>query len=215
MVVPSLLTGDSMIFFYGTYPITFTGDQGTFHCPRCGPGKRFSIKNWTRFAHIYWIPLIPCGWGSVLECESCSGTWDEKVRHYDPEAEKQAFEAKFETAMMQAMVAMAEADGHVAENELQAIAGIMTRLTPTQYSVADVRSSLRADGSRTLRNVLRAIADDLNDSGKEMVIRSLCWVADADDGVGKEEKTRIFEAAKILAIKRERVEAILAEVEKS
>jgi len=137
------------------------------------------------------------------------------MRDYDPEAEKAAFRAKFETAMMQAMLAMAEADGHIAENELQAIAGIMTRLTPTQYSVGDVRSAVRTDGSRTLKNVLRAIADDLNDSGKEMVIRSLCWVADADEGIGKDEKSRILEAAIILAIRRERAEAILAEVEKS
>jgi uncharacterized membrane protein YebE (DUF533 family) len=202
-----------MILFYGTYPITFSGDTGTFHCPRCGAGKPFEIRNWTRFFHLYWIPLIPYKWGSFLECKGCKATWDEKVRNYDPEAERAAFHAKFESAMLQAMIAMAEADGHIDQKEMQAIAGIMKHLSGVDHSVGEVRAAIAADNSRTLQKVLRGVADDLNDNGKEMVIKSLYCVADADNGVSKEERAKILDAGKILAIKRDRMEALLVELE--
>jgi uncharacterized membrane protein YebE (DUF533 family) len=135
------------------------------------------------------------------------------VRDYDPEAEQAAFHAKFESAMLQAMIAMAEADGHIDQKEMQAIAGIMKHLSGVDHSVAEVRAAISADHSRTLQKVLRGVADDLNDNGKEMVIKSLHFVADADNGVSKEERAKILDAGKILAIKRDRMEALLAELE--
>lgn len=202
-----------MILFYGTYPITFSGEKGTFHCPRCGAGKTYEIKNWTRFFHLYWIPLIPYKWGSFLECKGCSSTWDEKVRECDPEAERAAFHAKFESAMLQAMIAMAEADGHIDKKEMQAIAGIMKHLCGVDHSVGEVGAAIAAGHARTLPKVLRGVADDLNDNGKELVIKSLYFVADADNGVSKEERAKILEAGKILGINRARMENLLAELE--
>lgn len=202
-----------MILFYGTYPITFSGDKGTFHCPRCGAGKTYEVKSWTRFFHLYWIPLIPYKWGSFVECKGCSATWDEKVREYDPDAERAVFHANFESAMLQAMIAMAEADGHIDQKEMQAMAEIMKHLSGVDHSVGEVRAAIAADHARTLPKALRGVADDLNDNGKEMVIKSLYLVADADNGVSKEERAKILEAGKILAINRDRMEALLAELE--
>ena len=203
-----------MILFYGTYPITFTGDRGTFHCPRCGAGKPFEIKKWTRFFHLYWIPLIPYKWGSFLECKGCSATWDEKVREHDPEADRAAFRATFESAMLQAMIAMAEADGRIDEKEVRAIAGILKHLSGTEHSPGEVRTAIAADNARTLTKVLRGVADDLNDNGKEMVIKGLYFVADADNSIAKEELAKIHEAGKLLGLKRDRLEALLAELAK-
>ena len=202
-----------MILFYGTYPITFSGEKGTFHCPRCGAGKTYEIKNWTRYFHLYWIPLIPYKWGSFLECKGCSSTWDERVREFDPEAERAAFHAKFESAMLQAMIALAEADGHIDHKEMQAMIGIMKHLSGVDYSVGEVSAAIAADHARTLPKVLRGVTDDLNDNGKELVIKSLYFVADADSGVSKEERAKILEAGKILGINRARMENLLAELE--
>ena len=135
------------------------------------------------------------------------------MRDYDPEAERASFHAKVETAMLQAMIAMAEADGHIDQKEMQSMAGIMKHFSGEDHSVGEVRAAIAADHARTLPKVLRGVADDLNDNGKEMVIKSLYYVADSDNGVSKEERAKIDEAGKILGIKRDRMEALLAELE--
>jgi hypothetical protein len=89
----------------------------------------------------------------------------------------------------------------------------MKHLSGVDHSVGEVRAAIAADNSRTLQKVLRGVADDLNDNGKEMVIKSLYCVADADNGVSKEERAKILDAGKILAIKRDRMEALLVELE--
>jgi uncharacterized membrane protein YebE (DUF533 family) len=200
------------LIFYGTYPITSRGQEGTFHCPRCGESRPYLLKNWTRFFHLYWIPLIPYSWGSFVECGDCRATWEEKVLDYDPEAAQAEFRAGLEEAMLRAMIAMAEADGHVGEDEIRAIAGIMTRLSGREHQPGQVRATLASVGCQSIQSALRGVSDSLNDNGKEMVISSLFWVANAEGGVSAEEHARILEAGKALSLKRESVEQILEDL---
>lgn len=197
------------LIFYGTYPITSRGQEGTFHCPRCGEPRPFQVKKWTRFFHLYWIPLIPYSWGAFVECQDCRATWEEKVLDYDPEAEQAEFRAGFEDAMLRAMIAMAETDGHVGEDEILAIAGIMTRLSGREHNPGQVRAALASVGGHSIQSALRGVSESLNDNGKEMVIASLFWVAQAEGGVSAQEHARILEAGRALSMKRDQVEQML------
>jgi len=47
-----------------------------------------------------------------------------------------------------------------------------------------------------------------------MVIKGLYFVADADNSIAKEELAKIHEAGKLLGLKRDRLEALLAELAK-
>lgn len=198
------------IIIHGTYPITSNGETGEFNCPRCRERKRFQIKRWTRFFHIYWIPLIPTGSGSYLECLSCRATWNESIRDYDPVKEQKIFQAKFEEAMLLSMVALAESDGLVTESEIGQIADILAYLSGAERDLIAVRRALAAEEGRTLPKVLKRVADDLNDGGKEMVIKSLYYVASADGNVAEEESTLLFAAGKTLGMTRAKVQTILA-----
>ncbi len=202
------------LLFYGTYPITSRGETGTFHCPRCGAGTGFQKKTWTRFFHVWWIPLIPYSSGSFVECHGCQATWDEKVLDHDPEAEQEEFRAVFEDAMLAAMIAMAEADGHVAEDEINAITGIMTRLSGRDYEPHQVRAALASGNGQSIRDALRGVGDSLNEGGKRMVIASLFLVAAAEGGVAEEEWGHLEDARKALSLTREQAEAIIADLVK-
>lgn len=202
------------IIIHGSYPITSDGEKGEFNCPRCRERRAFCVKRWTRYFHIYWIPLIPNNSGSYLECASCGGTWDESIRDYDPVKEQKEFRAKFEEAMLLAMVALAESDGLVTESEIGEIADIVSHLSKSERDVVAVRRALATEEGRTLQKVLKDVADDLNESGRELVIKSLYFVAGADGTVAAEELSLLFSAGKTLGMSKEKVQGILSHLDR-
>lgn len=74
-----------MWIIYGTRGIESTIQAGEFHCPRCGPGRRFKRKSVRRWFTLYFLPVIPLyKAGDFVECFQCSGTFGPETLENDP-----------------------------------------------------------------------------------------------------------------------------------
>ncbi|HMQ62872.1 MAG TPA: hypothetical protein PKE06_19480 [Flavilitoribacter sp.] len=47
-------------------------------CPSCGQSASQHVTVFSRYAHVYWIPLFPTGKKSVAECANCKRTIEQK-----------------------------------------------------------------------------------------------------------------------------------------
>jgi len=47
-------------------------------CPACASPDHLHLSVFSRYAHVYWIPLFPYSKPVVAECRSCQGAWAEK-----------------------------------------------------------------------------------------------------------------------------------------
>lgn len=198
------------MIIFGTRGMNSRLESGSFHCPRCGNDKSFELIAVKRWFTLYFIPVIPLGEaGRYVECKSCAGTFDEKVRNYDPEAENARFKADFEDAMLQAMVAMAKADGVIDPEELETIADVMTKLSGQAYEVDEVEDVVRDPRAQSLDSVLKNVAGALNPNGKAMVIHALCLVAKADGLIADAERNTVYRAGKLLGIRNADVDRFL------
>lgn len=202
------------MIIWGTTGRNSRVESGQFHCPRCGRDKPFDVVSVNRWFTIYFIPLIPMGEaGRFLECQNCSGTFDERVKHLDPEVEDAKFRASFEDAMMRSMLVMAQADGSVDEDELEVIADIMTQLSGVAHEADEVREVLRTCGHKTLNQVLEDVAASLNEDGRVMVLRGLFMVAMADGHLADDEAATLYEAGKQLGFRKKAIKQLLDSAE--
>lgn len=199
------------MIIWGTRGLTSTLEQGSFHCPRCGPDKLFKIVAVNRWFTLYFIPIIPFGEaGRYLECMTCAGTFDPQARTFDPEAENARFRSVLGDVMLRALTAMARADGTTDHRELEIIASVLTRLSGSAYEVEDVQAAVDRAHNEPLDKVLKEISSSLTDEGKVMVIHGLAMVAKADGDVSEEELAVVFKAGKTLGLRRGDVQQILA-----
>jgi uncharacterized membrane protein YebE (DUF533 family) len=166
-----------------------------------------------RWFTLYFIPLIPLQVaGRYIECKGCSATFDESVRSYDPEAANRKFRATFEPAMLRAMAAMAAADGVIDDRELETIALIMTKISGNGVEIDEVKAVIGPDLSKklSLEQILRDVSGSLSDDGKAMVLHALMLVASADGTVAPEEREALTRAGKVLGLRRNDVDRLLA-----
>lgn len=47
-------------------------------CPGCATSGTLQLSVFSRYAHIYWIPLFPYSKPAVLQCGHCQQAWEEK-----------------------------------------------------------------------------------------------------------------------------------------
>ncbi|GAB2966962.1 hypothetical protein GCM10027048_42000 [Hymenobacter coalescens] len=45
-------------------------------CPACRAPDQMQASLFSRYAHIYWIPLLPYSKPAVAECLHCRGNWE-------------------------------------------------------------------------------------------------------------------------------------------
>jgi hypothetical protein len=65
-----------IIYGWRTKPL---GSEPLAHvCSACG-GDSLKLHVFHRYAHVYWIPLIPLGKIAVLECPSCGKVFEKKT----------------------------------------------------------------------------------------------------------------------------------------
>ncbi|MBG8553675.1 hypothetical protein [Hymenobacter guriensis] len=44
-------------------------------CPACANAEKMQLSVFSRYAHIYWVPLVPFAKPAVAQCLHCKGTW--------------------------------------------------------------------------------------------------------------------------------------------
>ncbi|MHC4401849.1 MAG: tellurite resistance TerB family protein [Planctomycetota bacterium] len=179
------------MIIFGTRGVTYSGGSGSFFCPSCDGQQPYAHKRVRRFFSLYFIPVIPLDLvGEYIECASCRGTFQTGVLDFDPAAAQKRFEAEFERGIKRVMVQMALADGVIEDEEVETIRKIYGDLTRVDITEADVRAEIEqalADGRR-IEEFLGAMAGNLNDSGKELVVKAAFFVAAADGVFQEEEK---------------------------
>ena len=205
-----------MLFFiiFGWRGVTSTRSRGNFFCPQCGDGSSYNHKSVRRFFTLYFIPVIPLGnLGEYIECAHCQGTFDMSILDYQPGLQRDQIQAKFMIAMKQVMIGMLLADGVIDDAEVTEIQNIFEDLTDVQVTEQDLREEIHVfqeRGTDTLQ-MAREIAELLNDSGKEMVIRAAYRIAASDGVVDPSETAFLDEVAHALNLSRAHFRGILAE----
>jgi tellurite resistance protein len=208
--------GDETMILFGTRGITYSKAKGSFHCPQCpGESRSFDHKRVRRFFTLYFVPLIPLDLvGEYVECQRCRGTFDPAVLGYDPEDDARAFQAEYMRAVRRVMIQMSLADGHADHSELEAIREYYGRLTGQDLSRADIDAEvneIRRD-ARGISEALLPLAPNLNDSGKELVLRAAIMVASADGHFDEHEWTAIAAIGGALGMSSAHVNGVVSSV---
>ena len=182
------------MIIFGTRGVTYSAGNGDFYCPTCHDQQPYKHKRVRRFFTLYFVPLIPLNvQGEYIECGQCQGSYRLEVLDFDPEAGAAEFEAEFHRAIKRVMVEMMLADGVVDAEEVAVIKDIYKQLAGTEISEDDVRAEIVEAETRTgdVTAALAEMAGNLNDSGKEMVVKAAFMVAAADGEFQEEEKKLI------------------------
>ena len=61
-------------------------------CPACSTTDQMWLNVFSRYAHVYWVPLFPFSKPAVAHCAHCKGTWAEKELPAEAAELKQAAE---------------------------------------------------------------------------------------------------------------------------
>jgi tellurite resistance protein len=206
-----------MIFLiiFGTRGVTYSHNQGQFHCPECGQQRPYAHKRVRRFFTLYFIPLIPLDLlGEYIECGSCQGTYKESVLSYDPGRAGAQEEARFREAIKRTMVMMMLADGAVDESEVETIRDIYGKITGRPIERAEVEQEIQQARSDRLsvEDYLGGVIGMLNDKGKELVVKAAFFVAAADGKFEDSEKQLLGRIAKSLQMTSAHFQGIVSEL---
>lgn len=189
------------LIIFGTRGVTSSVATGQFNCPGCAAKRAFVHKRVRRFFTLYFIPIIPLDVvGEYVECQQCRSTYRPEVLSYDPVEKAGTIEAEFHAVVKRVMVLMMLADGKIEEQEIETIRLIYGKLASRELSKEDVDREVaasRTDG-RGLRQYLASAIGNLNDTGKEVVLKAAYFVAAADGNVSSEETNLLAELATAL-----------------
>lgn len=204
------------MIIFGTRGITTTPERGKFYCPRCNSNQNYNLKRVRRFFTLYFIPVIPLDkLGEYVECPRCQGTYNVEVLDYDPSSASMRLEALFFVAVKQVMIGMLLADGEIDDAEVAMLQSHYQLLTGTHITEDDLREEIaviRAGGQSTTDLVGR-LAPQLNDSGKETVIRAAYAIASADGTFDQSEQFLLAQIGKALGLTRAHLTGIMQDLQ--
>ena len=176
---------------FGTRGINSTRDSGTFYCPSCRADRQYRHRVARRFFTLYFIPLIPLDkLGEYVECGTCMTTFKPEVLHLDNRAEREAFQANFNPAVLRALVQMMLADGVIDDDEIDAIIGVYASISGQPISRREVQAEIQDAQSGFGGNdkAIGQFAGTLNLRGKIMMIDAAYAIAAADGHVDPTEE---------------------------
>ncbi|WP_022703873.1 TerB family tellurite resistance protein [Pseudorhodobacter ferrugineus] len=171
---------------------------GRFYCPDCGDHRNYRKMTVKRWFTLYWIPLFQTSTlGDYIECKTCKATYSEQVLNFDPITSQQKFEAAFAVAAKRVMFKMALADGDIDAAEVAQIAQAFGNIVKRGVDPADIEAELEAahEDTRSITDYLAEVSAGLNDTGKELVLRSAIAVAKADGVVDPSEEIELHALA--------------------
>ena len=205
-----------MFFIAGTRGVTTTVSKGKFFCPECNVRTNYHHNQVHQKATVFFIPVLNLKLlGEYIECQNCSNTYKMEMLDYDPEQEREEFEALYLTGIKKVMVMMILADGKVDEKEKIMMKGIYQKITNSELSDSDIEKEI--ENSKTaiigLEDLLTEVFPQLNESGRETIIKVAYWVSVADGKVDKEEQQLLIKLAKHFQISSAHLKGIISEVD--
>ena len=199
------------MIIWGFRAITRTQSHGDFHCPRCAITVNYLRKQVTRWFTLYFIPVFPREMvADFVECQKCQGAFTAETLTYDPETERERFEAAYLNGMKRVMVQMMMADGQIAPAEKQLLRGMYKSLANqdlTDEAIDKEVQSLRSARGDIL-GYLRQLGASLNESGKMQVLRAAHMVATADGTLELNEGQLLVNMAGALGVSQQQFNAV-------
>lgn len=203
------------MIIFGTRGVTYNAATGDFYCPACQGDGGYKHKRVRRFFTLYFIPVIPMNLhGEYVECERCKNAYHLDVLQFDPKAQAAEFEAEFHKAIKRVAVQMMLADGVVDDDEIRVIQEVYAELTGSQLGHDAVQAeiaSVELEGG-DVRHTLARFAGNLNEHGKEMVVRAAFMVAAADGEFEESEKQMLSEIAEVLGMSMAHLQGVVQSV---
>lgn len=206
------------MIIFGTRGIRTTMEEGEFLCPQCATNKRYKHKKVTNFFTLYFIPLIPLGRaGDYVECQTCEGTFVSRVLDYNPQLAGDNFQSEYEKAMRHSMVMMMLADGEIDDNEMLTVQRIINKFGHHDMSLDELEDYVDQveDENEAVDTYLRRVTPNLNEHGKEIIIKCAITVAGADGHIDQSEIDMIKEMARAMDMSASHLKGILSDMSKS
>ena len=173
------------MIIWGWRGVNITGNRGTFFCPSCQAERPYAQKTVRRFFTLYFIPIIPLDKvGELVECSQCRKQYRPEVLSHDPRRAAKALSDAFAVAVKKACIQMALADGRATDEEVKAVRQAMADSRGVEATPAEVQADIDAEqrSPQSIEAYIGPVAGELNDNGKEILIRSVIEVAIADAG---------------------------------
>jgi Tellurite resistance protein TerB len=197
-----------MIVIFGFRVRLKTIAEGTFFCPRCGADRSYLLQQARRWFTLFFIPIFPASQplGDQVQCTTCRTSFRPEVLDA-PTSEE--FSENLRGAMRVAAIAMLHAsDPHHAAARQAAIAA--TRETGLEhYEDAWLTNDLEAIDTSTLDSYVRALAQGLNDQGKETFLAQVARVGLADGPLTPPETQLLDSIGSALGLSAAHVRGIL------
>ena len=203
-----------MILIWGTRGRTATLSNGEFFCPDCNGRHSYALQEVKRWFTFFFIPIFPMGsLGEYVECGRCRATYNRRVLELVPERARRELQAAFAIAAKRVMFKLALADGEVDAGEVAQIARIFGNLSGRAVDPEEITGELEAARADTgsVADYLQSVAPQLNDTGKELVMRAAISISKADGTVDARELEQIHALVPALDLLRPYANGILAE----
>lgn len=129
----------------------------------------------------------------------------------DPLAEYQKARETIEQAICRVMIAMMLSDGEISDSEKDVVYQLFTHLAGEELSDEqfDKERASVEDPAFKLHEYLQSIAEELNDDGKEKVMRGAFMVAAADGVFHEKEQSSLETMGQSLGIAQEPLSRLL------
>ncbi|GAB4231949.1 MAG: hypothetical protein Kow0032_14500 [Methyloligellaceae bacterium] len=118
--------------------------------------------------------------------------------------------------VLRAMIAMAKADGDVADIETTTISAVFEKVTGETLDEEEIRKAAAgiAGNSAALTQDLKAAANTLDKQTKEAIIKAAYLVLMSDGEIASGERMRLFSMASALKMPEIHITAILEDLER-
>ncbi|MEL6329196.1 MAG: TerB family tellurite resistance protein [Planctomycetota bacterium] len=203
------------MIIFGTRGITTTRGRGQFYCPQCSGDKDFVLKRLRSFFHIYFIPLLPIsGKTEFLRCKGCRQDFRTEVLQMDPRVAAIALAEQFQRALRRTISAVVMADGKIDDAEIATAREIVAQVVGLELTPDEVVSELEEATSIGHDAVLADLTDlgpQINDQGKELIVRAAMSIASADGSFDDEERELVGKVAGALGMSPAHVRGLMAE----
>lgn len=200
------------MIFFGTKGVKSKIKSGNFECPQCATSKPYHHIKVTKYFTLYFIPIIPLNnLGEYVECSSCKGTFVPRILEYSPDARKNEFQATYEKAMRHSMILMMLADGVIDDVEKFMVLMIINKFGHNDMTM-DELTVLVEEVQKIKEPVgtyLSKIAPELNEHGKETIIKCALVVAKADGNIDEREFAVIQEMGTAMEMSSSHLKGII------
>ncbi len=175
----------------------------------------YDHKQVKRFGTLYFIPLLPLDeLGDYVECQKCKNTYNQQVLDYNPEKDSEIFQAEYENAIKKLMILMTLADGNIEESEVNAMIGIYEKITKSSLDKNSLMNEIEEfkNKSNDVIDYTGSLRGQLNDQGKEIIIKAAYFIATADGEFHESELELLSKIAISLDISTAHLKAIIEEI---